>query len=231
MHPLIVKPWIWGRCEMLLVEDAVTLLYMECTPVKTLLLGAVWKDLETLGSACNNSEKLAIQSRLKRYGHYHHQIRRQRLSVLWREGVRRKSLQGTQRKERDWSATHVGHVRFVYIVWPLWFWHLIGAKFHVAMVVHVICSCAFVTCAHRPPNRHETSLPYTRQCAVWNSRSDKIAKIYNQDSLQSAHTCNRTRASPADVTGVVNLRSRFASVVTCSRFVTRTSRDLPLCAS
>ena len=40
------------------------------------------------------------------------------------------------------------------LVWSLWFWHLIGAKFHVAMVVHVICSCAFVTCAHRPPNRY-----------------------------------------------------------------------------
>ena len=113
----------------------------------------------------------------------------------------------------------------------LWFWHLIGAKFHVAMVVHVICSCAFVACAYRPPNRYETSLPYTRQCAVWNSRSDKIEKIYNQDSLQSAHTCNRARASPADVTCIVILRSRFASVVTCPRFVTRTSRDVPLCSS
>ena len=129
------------------------------------------------------------------------------------------------------GVTHVGHVRLFIFVWPLWFWHLIGAKFDVAMFVHVICSCAFVTCAHRPPNRYETSLPYIIQCAVWNSRSDKIAKIYNQDSLQSAHTCNHTQASPADVTGVVNLRGRFASVVTGSRFVTRTSRDLPLCAS
>ena len=38
---------------------------------------------------------------------------------------------------------------------------VLGAKFHVAMVVHVICSCMCVTCAHRPPNRHETSFPYT----------------------------------------------------------------------
>ena len=126
------------------------------------------------------------------------------------------------------TCTHVGHVPFVYIVWPLWFWHLLGAKFQVAMVVHVICSCACVTCAH---NRHETSLPYTRQCAVWNSRSAKIEKIYNQDSLQSAHTWNRARASPADVTCIVILWSRFASIVTCPRFVTRTSCDVPLCSS
>ena len=38
---------------------------------------------------------------------------------------------------------------------------VLGAKFHVAMFVHVICSCVCVTCAHRPPNRHETSFPYT----------------------------------------------------------------------
>ena len=91
--------------ETLLFWDAGTLPYVECTPVKTLLFGAVWKDLETLGSARNHLERLAIQSWLKRYGHYYHQIQRQRLGALRWEGVRRKSLQGTQRKERDWSAT------------------------------------------------------------------------------------------------------------------------------
>ena len=55
------------------------------------------KDLETLGSARDHSERLAIRSRLERYGHYHHQIRRQRLSALRRKGVRRMSLKGTQR--------------------------------------------------------------------------------------------------------------------------------------
>ena len=60
---------------------------------------------------------------------------------------------------------------------PCGVWHLIGAQFHVAMVVHVVCSCTCVTFAHRPPNHHEMSHPYTRQCAVWNSCSDKIGKI------------------------------------------------------
>ena len=147
------------------------------------------------------------------------------------EEIRRWHVHSTPLEPGWLLPSHVGHVRFVYIVWPLWFWHLLGVKFHVAMVVHVICSCACVTCAHRPPNRHETSLPYTRQCAVWNSRSDKIEKIYNQDSLQSAHTCNRARASPADVTCIIILWSRFTSVVTCPRFVTKTSRDVPLCSS
>ena len=63
------------------------------------------------------------------------------------------------------AAYACGTWQFVSIVWPLRFWHLIGVKFHVAMVVHVICSCACMTCAHRPPNHHEMSLPYTRQCA------------------------------------------------------------------
>ena len=38
-------------------------------------------------------------------------------------------------------------------------------------------ACARVSSAHRPPNCHETSLLYTRQCAVWNSRSEKEEKI------------------------------------------------------
>ena len=40
--------------------------------MKTLLFGAVRKDLEMLGSAADLSERLAIRSRLKRYGHCHH---------------------------------------------------------------------------------------------------------------------------------------------------------------
>ena len=53
--------------------------------------------------------------------------------------------------------THVGHVRFVYIcVTPV---VLTPNRCEIPFV-------KFVTCAYRPPNRYETSLPYTRQCAV-----------------------------------------------------------------
>ena len=55
--------------------------------------------------------------------------------------------------------------------------YTIGAKFHVAIIVHVICSCVCMTCAHRPPNHHEMSFLNTGQCIVWSSRSDKIEKI------------------------------------------------------
>ena len=54
---------------------------------------------------------------------------------------------------------------------------------------------------------------------------------YNPRFPPKCNSCNRPQASPADVTGVVILLSRFASIVTCPQFVTRTSRDVPLCNS
>ena len=56
-------------------------------------------------------------------------------------------------------CAHVGHDSFVYIFRPLWFWHPKGAKFLVAMVAHVICSCACVICEPKPPKCHVASLP------------------------------------------------------------------------
>lgn len=72
--------------------------------MKTVLFG-ILRDLQMLRSARGPLERLAIWSQLKRHGNYHHQIQRQRRSALRREGVRRKSLQGMQREERDCSAT------------------------------------------------------------------------------------------------------------------------------
>ena len=134
--------------------------------------------------------------------------------------------------------SHVGHVCFVCIVWPLRFWHLIGAKFHFAMVVHVICSCACVamvvhviclcvcmTCAHRPLNRQETSHLYTRQCAVWSSRLDKIKKIYtNIPSKAHILATARGRALPMSSASsffeVIAIRFRCYLPTVCHENVT-----------
>ena len=55
------------------------------------------------------------------------------------------------------ATTHVGHSSLFTLCDP-WFSQQKGAKFLVAMVVHVTCSCACMGYEHKPPNCHEASL-------------------------------------------------------------------------
>ena len=106
-------------------------------------------------------------------------------------------------KNKHERCSHVGHVHFVYIVWPLWFWCLIGANSMLPRLC-MWSARACVTCAHRPPNRHETSHPAAYLFSIPTCFYSKLAltmgesdHCHNQDFLQSAHTCNAAWASPA----------------------------------
>ena len=70
----------------------------------------------------------------------------------------------------------------------------IGAKFHVAMVVRVICLCAYVTCAHRPPNRHETSHRKLSAQTLYRLSAHRILQILCEDghSIERLHVTSQT---------------------------------------
>ena len=93
------------------------------------------------------------------------------------------------------ATTPVRHSSLFTLCDP-WFSHQKGAKFLVAMVVHVTCLCACMGCEHKAPNCHEASLLVA--CLLVITLGPRTNHCADSDSVHNAFERAR-RASPAEV--------------------------------
>ena len=81
-----------------------------------------------------------------------------------------------------------------------------GAKFLVAMVAHVICSCGCMICEHKPPDCHEVLLP-----AAWLLLSPQTDHYTDSDSRRNAFERTRRASSAEAWTGCTITRGYVMS--------------------